>query len=229
MKESPPLEVNRNELGTSDGTPLAYAAALFKGTLPAYPDAVLRIVGNGTVAGMAQERLEGTLGVPKGKVQIFPVVDPRYQDTISIAIVYTPGKAGKRTVWVGFKLDLDNQYVNVTFEVSPDGAYVEEVGAQLTVLKQTIKKATSGGRVSDIKVATKVEGMAIFDRPTSDRVNLALKAKVKAAISGNVQLPVMKKPINVEFYGAGFSKYQDGKFKPGAEFGLMLTVPFDFL
>lgn len=228
MKESPALTVARHQLGTESGDPLPYIAALFKGSLPSWPAATLKITGNGMIAGMAQDRLEQSLGVPRGKTQIAQVFDRQYQDSVNISIVYFPPAAGTRSVWVAFQLDLEQLPISVEFEVSPDGAYVEEVKAEFDKLKAIVKKYASKG-VQNIKIGTKISGTALFDRETSTKVEQALKAKVKALLSADVRLPGMKRAVTIELYGSFFSKFEDGKSKSGIEGGLMLTVPYDFL
>lgn len=230
MIESPPLvlsetEVKHDQPG-SDGSRSAGVAALFQGTLLAYPRAVLKISGNSTIAGLMHDRLR-SCGVPQEKVVV--VRDWNNRDgKISIVIVYNTHPT-KRSVWVEFKLDLDSLPIKVEFEVSPDGAYVEEVKVQFERLKAEIKKQAFGGRVEKIKIGAKVEGLAQFDRPTSDRVETALKAKIKAVLSADVRFPGTKKFVTVELYGASGAKFEDGKVKPIFEGGVMLTVPFDVL
>jgi hypothetical protein len=230
MRVSPSIDVNRNDFDRTDGNALAYAAALLKGTLPTWPQAVLKLAGRDMVARAAQDRLEQVHGVPRGKAQVEPIFGAENPDSISVSIEYFPARPGMRKVWVEFKLDLESLPIKVDFEVSPDGAFVEEAKVDFDRLKTTIKKHAFGGRVQNIKIATKPGGIASFERPTSDKVKAALKAKIKAALSADVRLPGMRKPVNVELYGSIFSKFQDdGVIKNGGEAGLMLTVPFDFL
>ena len=130
-----------------------------------------------------------------------------------------------------FKPDSGEPPVDVPFEVSPDGREVE-VGAQVTVLKGYIKKYAGASsadpagrdRVRTIKIATKVIGLAQFDLGTQNQVATTLKAKVKEAIS----LEIVK-GLTVEFYGAGFAKYdtEKNKAKLGTEFGAGITITWD--
>ena len=129
-----------------------------------------------------------------------------------------------------FKPDSGEPPVDVQFEVSPDGREVE-VGTQVTVLKGYIKKYAASSadpsgrdRVRTIKIATKVIGLAQFDLGTQNQVATTLKAKVKEAIS----LEIVK-GLTVEFYGAGFAKYdtETNKAKLGTEFGAGITITWD--
>jgi len=226
MRESPPIAVARHQLGTEPGDPLPYIAALFKGSLPSWPAATLKITGNGMIGGMAQDRLERPLGVPRAKIQIAQVFDRQYQDSVNISIVYFPPAAGTQSVWVAFQLDLEQLPISVEFKVSPDGAYVEEVKAEFDKLKAVIKQYASRG-VQKIKIGTTISGTASWDRETSTKVERALEAKVKVLLSADLRLPGMARAITVELYGSFASKFDDKK--PGIEGGLMLTVPYDFL
>lgn len=231
MRETPPIEVHRDDVRKIDG-PLAYVAALLKGSLPVWPEAVARITGNGMIASSAWEQLERVHGVPTGHVRIDQVFRPKLHDSVSVAIVYAAASASTstRSVWVEFKLDLEALPIKVEFKVSPDGAYVEEVEAGLEKLKAVIKKHALGGRIQNIKIGTTPIGTAEFDRETSDAVKTSLKAKIKTALSADVQLPGMKRAVTVELYGSIFSKIQlDGVTKAGGEAGLTLTIPLDFL
>jgi hypothetical protein len=227
MKESPAIDVYRHEL---DSTPnkLEYSANLLKGSLSWWPRAFIKLTGNGTIAGMAQERLERLYGVPRDKIATDQIYDRIYQDKISVSIVYVPQRPGTRSVWVEFVPDLIGAApIKVEFEVSPDGAFVEEVKTQLDLLKKEIKSRARLG-VQKIKFGTKVEGIAIFDREVSDKIKEAIKAKIKSVFAMDIRLPAMHKAITVEFYGALFSKFSEhSPTKHGFEGGLMFEIPFD--
>lgn len=227
MKESPPIKVTGHDLGTFEGSPLAYVAALFKGTLPSYPAAVLLIAGSSSVAGRAHDRLTNALGVPAYKIQQIPIADRQFQDSVNIVISYFPDPlaSGKQKLPVEFKVEWEK--VTVEFEVSPDGAYVEEIKAQWAPLKLLIKKHALSGITQNLKVGTKIESLISFDRETSVKIETSIKNKLKLALSADVLFPGTKKTINVEFYGAGGFKLKDGSIKPVFEGGVMLTVPFD--
>ncbi len=231
MKESPAITVTdqRQDLETAPGSKLAYVAALFKGTLPAWPGATLKLAGDGMLAGQLQDRLERSLGVPSGKIRIAQIPNSGFPK-VDISIVYFSGHKGIRKVWVEFKVADFGLPVNVEFEVGPDGAYVEEVKVQFDRLKQEIKKEALRGKVQNIKIVTKIEGLAEFDRERSDKVKEKLKAKIKAGLTANVRLPGTARSINVQLTGALFVKLDEtGKVKPGGEVFLLLTIPFDFL
>jgi hypothetical protein len=214
-------------LGTEPGDPLPYVAAIFKGSLTAWPQATLKITGNGMIGGMAQDRLERPLGVARDRIQIAQVYDRQYQDSVNISIVYFPPAAGTRSVWVAFQLDLEQLPISVEFEVSPDGAYVTEVKAEFDKLKATIKKYASRG-VQNIKIGTSVSTSLQLDREVSTKVEQAIQTKVKALLSADLRLPGMARAITVQLYGSFFTKFDD-KTKSGLEGGLILTVPYDFL
>lgn len=229
MQESPAIVIERSEMGTHEGSKLAYLAAMIQGTLPVWPKAYVRLAGNGLLAGQAQERLERSLGVPRGAARVDQIHDGKHQDQIGASIVYFPATARTRTVWVEFKIDLDAIPVNVEFEVSPDGSYVEEVKLQFDRLKAVIRKHAFEGKVQNLKIGTKVEGVAGFDREVSDRIKESIKLKVKAALIADVRLPGTGRTINVQLTGGLIWKHEEGKTKLAGEGMLQLTVPFDFL
>ncbi len=231
MRQAPPLKVTRNQIeesnSTADGSPLPYAAALFKGALQVYPAAVMLIAGSSTLAGVAGERLASGLGVPSRSIQIIPMSGLPYQDAVDLVIDYFPDPAtiGKKTSAVEFEVKMNK--VSVEFEVSPDGAYVEEVKGQWAPLKMHIRKHAALSLVQNLKIGTKIESIFSFDRKTSVQVETSIKNKIKLALSGDTRIPGTKRSINVEFYGAGGFKLQDGAVKPVFEGGLVVTVPFD--
>jgi hypothetical protein len=239
MTKSPPIQVQRSEVelenATNNGMPLPYIAALFKGTLQAYPEAVLLIGGSLGVAKIAQEKLEGSLGVPLNKIEIISIPDLRFKDKVSIEISYFPDASRshnvsfKRKVCVEFEVKLDK--VELEFEFSPDGALLEEAKINWSPLKALIGRQSSGGLVQNIKLAAKFSSSVSFDRQTLAKVETTIANKMKAVLSADVKIPGTKKLINVEIYGAGGSKYKlnDGTSKSVFEGGVMFTVPFDFL
>lgn len=241
MTKSPPIQVQRNQVefenATTNGMPLPYIAALFKGTLPAYPEAVLLISGSLGVAKIAQDKLERLLGVPLNKIEILSIPDPRLQDKVNIEISYFPDASRsadvtyslKRKCWIEFEAKLDK--VEVEFEFLPDGALLEEAKIEWSPLKALIGRQSSGGLVQNIKLAAKFNSSVSWDRQTLAKVETTITNKMKLALSADVNIPGTKKLINVELYGAGGSKYKlnDGTTKNVFEGGVILTVPFNFL
>lgn len=239
MTKSQPIQVQRSEVefenATNNGMPLPYIAALFKGTLQAYPEAVLLIGGSLGVAKIAQEKLERSLGVPLNKIEIISIPDLRFQDKVNIEISYfsdvsrSHNVTFKRKVWVEFEVKLDK--AELEFEFSPDGALLEEAKINWSPLKALIGRQSSGGLVQNIKLATKFSSSVSFDRQTLAKVETTIANKMKVVMSADVNIPGTKRLINVELYGAGGSKYKlnDGTIKSVFEGGVMFTVPFDFL
>jgi hypothetical protein len=162
MRQSPPLSVKRDEVeagnSTSDGQPLPYVAALFKGTRheKAYPGAALLIAGSSTVASMARDRLVNPLGVPSQNIHTIPLSGLPYQDRVDILIDYFPDLAAisKKKSSVEFEVKMDK--VSVEFELSPDGAYVEDIKGQWAPLKMHIRKHAAMGLVQNLKIGTKI-------------------------------------------------------------------------
>ncbi len=241
MTKSQPIQVQRSEVelgnATNNGMPLPYIAALFKGTLQAYPGAVLLISGSLGVAKIVQEKLQSSLGVPPNKIEIMSIPDLRLQDKVNIEISYFPDVSRSPNVgfflnikgWIEFEAKFEK--VEMEFEFSPDGALLEEAKINWSPLKVLIGRQSSGGLVQNIKLATKFSSSVSFDRQTLAKVETTIANKMKVALSADVNIPGTKKLINVELYGAGGSKYKlnDGTIKSVFEGGVMFTVPFDFL
>jgi hypothetical protein len=241
MEQSPAIQVKRFQVergdAINDGMPLPYVASLFKGTLPAWPGAVLLIGGSLGVAKIAQQKLEQSLGVPSNRIEIISIPDPRLNDTVNITISYYPNSSfnnprfnlgNKQPVWVEFEVKPDK--VEIEFEFSPDKALLEDIKMDWAPLKMLIKKHTAMGMIQNLKIGAKINSSISFDRETLAKVETSVKEKLKLALSGDVRLPGTNKPINIELYGAGGFKYKlnDGTIKPVFEGGVMLTVPFDF-
>lgn len=245
LTESPEIRVDTlaEAQSTGPGSKAAYVAALLKGTLAQWPEAVLRLSGGDFIGTEFAKRLLA-LGIPPRKIerlsinssQVLRNVTPGLANPFSlrvngigVAIVYRPGF--KRKVSMQFKPDTGEPPVDVQFEVSPTGTEIE-VGAEIAILKNYIKRfagasssdASGRDRIRTIKIATKVAGLAQFDMEMQNRVAATLKLKVKEALTFQVA-----KPVAIEFYGAGFAKYDLEKNKPkiGTEFGVGVTFSFD--
>lgn len=243
MTESPELRVETlsEAQPTSAGSKAAYVAALFKGTLPKWPEAMIRISGGAFIASEFERGLIAC-GVPPRKIEIFtidgskvfPDLTPGFKPLksaagVGVQILYRPEQ--KRTVSAQFKMATGEPPVEVQFEVSPSGTEVE-VGAQISVLKGYILKYAGASsadpsgkdRIRTIKIATKIVGLAQFDVGTQNKVATTIAGKVKEALTIQIS-----KPLAIEFYGMGIAKYDTEKkeSKLGSEFGLGLTITFD--
>jgi hypothetical protein len=230
MRQSPPLTISRDHIdspsATIPGSPLFYIASIFQVTLVTHPDAVLLLAGSSSLASAAVGRLTRTLTLPQHKMQIVPLSIPQYTDQISVIIDYYPSPnvaQGKSCV----EFEVDVMKFSVDFEVSPDGAYVEEVKTQWEPLRLYIKVQGNLGLRERIKIATKIVSVFAFDRIASDRVESSVKNKIQLALSADTLIAGTNRTINVEFFGAAGMKLQDGSVKPFFEGGLKLTVPFD--
>ena len=238
MNQSPAIQVTRKEVESVDATvpgkPLPYVAALFKGTLPAYPNAVLLIGGSLGVARIVQQKLEQPLGIPSNKIEIVSIPDSRLNDTVNISISYYPNSyfntwTAKQKVWVEFEVKGDA--VEIEFEFSPDNVLLEDIKVDWKPLKMLIAKNATGQTIQNITLTTKIKSSVSFDRETLAKVETSIKEKVQVGVSADFRFPGTRKQINIELYGSGGFKYQlnDGKIKPVFEGGVMFTVPFDFL
>lgn len=230
MRQSPPLMISRGDIegqhSTVPGSPLPYVAALFLPALLTHPDAVILLAGPSPLAGTARDRLAHFLAVPSHKIHIVPLSAPQYTNQIAAIIDYFPEPAlfalPKSSV---VEFDTNLQKFKVDFEVSPDGAYVEEVKAQWAPLKFNILAQAPLAAVGvPIKVGTKIVSVFAFDRVTAVNVENSVKNKIEFALK--VGEPSLQQ-VGVDFYGAAGMKLQDGATKPLFEFGVRLTVPFD--
>ena len=227
MNESHPIRVTGHDLGSV----VPNIAALFKQVLTIHAGAMLRITGSSTLAAKVQDRLRD---IASGdRFQIVAVTGPQYNDSVDVVIVFFPifgppvaPANGKRKVPVQFKLDLEALPITVDFEVSSDGT-VEEIKAQWYPLKAKIREYALNGRVKNIKIATKIEGVALFDRQAAGNFETALKAKIRSAFSADVLFG--NQMINIEFYGAAAMKFKGDETKSIFEGGFMLTVPHNLL
>lgn len=237
------INVTRDEIDAASpavpGSKLGYAAELFKRIQQVRPDAALLISGNILIAGLAKTKLGNVFGVSPNKIDA--VKDLAVQPPNSANIIlsfsgnihpnYIPSFVNpneRHKVKAEFKVEWEK--VEIEFEVSPDGAFVEEIQAKLQPLKLLIKKhAVAGLSQNYLKIATKIDSVVSFERKTSVRIETELKEKLKLSLSKDILFPGTKKTINVEFYGGGGIKLADGSIKPVFEGGVMLTVPFDLL
>jgi hypothetical protein len=225
MRKSPTIEVREHELDAAEGNKLAYVAQLYKGSVPAWPAAIIAITGSTGCGSKAADRLYNKYGVPSSRITIVPGYSGPQGDQAAIGLIYFPEPAGTKKFKLQFKFDL-GEIVEVEFEVSPDGAYVESVEATVEMLKKKIKEKAFGGRVKDIKVAVKPSVEIEWEREVSTKAKMEITNKLKVALEGEVKLPG-NITVKVELYGSFFRKYPaDEAPKTGIEGGLVLSVPF---
>jgi hypothetical protein len=115
---------------------------------------------------------------------------------------------------------------SVDFEVSPDGAYVEEVKAQWDPLKLYLRQRALLAFGQPVAVGTKIVSVFAFDRVASDKVETSVKEKIQVALKVG---EASNRRVSVELFGAAGLKLQDGSIKPIFEVGVSLSVPFDLL
>lgn len=228
MRQSPPLAIPRGEIespsATTPGKPLPYIAAHFLASMLAYPQAVILLAGPSTLASVARDKLSHSLAVPSNRIQIVPLQFLPYRDQVSAIVDYWPDHTINIARSGAAEFQIDFMKFNVDFDVSPDGAFVEEVMVQWKPLKTYIKLAAVSGLNTRIKVATTIVSVFAFDRPASDRVEFNLKEKIKAGLGVDVGAA---RRVNVEFFGAAGIKLQDGSSKPFFEAGAVFSVPLD--
>jgi hypothetical protein len=217
MTHSPPLVVDSRDDIDSDADPsqakLAYFVAIFNGSRRNYSKAQIILTGNAMAVNRVQAALTGRHNVPSNKIIAdYDNVTPGGR-MVQLRIAYNAYSTPKKVV-VSFQDDLMS-IVNVEFEVSPDGAYIEEVAGQLTPLKLKIKERLAKNQLRNITFKTKAAGIAGFDRETLAKVETSLKGKIQASISAELHLPGTKAtPIIVELSGWFGTKIYSNALKP---------------
>lgn len=235
MNESHPIKMSREDVLYNSTLVTDLANMFNKGTLPIHPAAILRITGTPLVVHTLQDRLMHTHGVPKDKIQIIPINDQHF--SVDVVIVFSPvfgppPPAGKQKFKVELKADDKPLPFEIEFETSPDGTMVKEVQVQWdSPLKKVIDDSVRM-KVRHLKIATKVKGLAGFDRTALNNIDRELKLKIYNTLS--FYLKTGSQHIKIEFYAAGGIKYakseappQDYKFKAFGEVGAVITFPFD--
>ena len=233
MRKSPTIFVRKHELEDPngpnterpEGDKLLYVAQLFRTTLVKWPDAFISIVGNTHVGWLAVKLMNEKHGIPE---EYFTVTrgdtGPQY-DRVTIGIIYFSAPPGTQSVKLEFEFDL-GEIIELEYEVSPDGAYIEEVSGNITLLEKMIKQKAFGGRVRDIKAEVKAEFAIAWEREVSTKVEIEITKKLTASLGATVKLPGGTK-INVELYGSFFRKFPGGTPPKGAvEGGIILSFPF---
>lgn len=235
MSKSPPMEIKGRDPEANARAQLVYVAEIFKTTMRANALATLEIMGSsGSYIDQISQALE-KLQIPRQKIVPIVVSSPfaamippiGYNSPVPTfngegsASIYIDYGAGRQRVTVQFKRDENALPIEVEFEVEPDGTMLKEVKVEwATPLKTAV--ATAGVGVGGVKFATKIVGLAGFDRKTVNNIETELKGKLKQALT--VYLKTVGK---IEFYGAIGVKYADEKFKPVAEAGVLFEIPFD--
>jgi hypothetical protein len=235
MNESHPIKMTREDVYYNSGMVTDLANMFSKGALPIHPAAILRITGTQLVADLLLDRLVHTHGVPKDKIQTIPINNQNF--SVNVVIVFSPIFGPPLPPFnnrfkVELKLDGKPLPFELEFETSPDGTMVSGVQVQWdTPLKTVIDDSVRMG-VRNLKFATKVKGLAGFDRKTLDTIDRELKLKIYNSLS--FYLRSGSQYIKIEFYAAGGIKHgkddappHDYKFKPFGEVGGMVTFPFD--
>ena len=228
MRQSVPLAVTRSDIQNADATfpgrPLSFVATIYHGGKIAFPQSVILVAGPAMLASRAADRLATELAVPADRLQIIPLSFPQQQDQVWLIIDFFPDPAVDPSKPAVMTLDVDLMKFSVDMQVSPDGAFVEEVQAQWEPFKLYIKQRAILGLGQKISVGTKIISVFAFDRPASDRVELSVKEKIKLALKADVG---PGRRVQVELFGAAGIKLQDNSVKPLFEAGVLLTVPFD--
>lgn len=263
MRVSPSIEVQEHEMKNMlAGNKLGYIAAIFKGTVgigmpatqmtgdvvskrvdPPWPGAVLQIEGPTNYAWDIVKQLETFHGVPQRFIKVISKPATSFNNvggyftTAKVSIEYYPKPARTKTVGMQFSIadayNMLKDSLNVDIELSPDGATVNEISAEITKLKFMIKQQVDRYGVRNIKVATKPVGIVSWDREVSTKAQQEIKLKLKTVLEGEIKLPVGGggaigggTGITVQFYGSLFQKFQeDGVIKPGWEAGFMIVIP----
>jgi hypothetical protein len=244
MSKSPPIDIKGNNPETDSQAQLAYVAELFKGTMLARPFATLQVMGSSGYYLSLIEQGFVKLQIPRQKIELlvltnttalpgigFQSLPPNWnlQNSASIVIDYGENKTGKQKFTVAFKPD-DKSPIEVEFEVAPDGSMLTEVKAEWsTPLKIAISDAARMG-YRQVKFATKIVGIAGFDRKTVNNIETELKGKLKQTLSFYLRTQGHEY-VKIQFYGAIGVKYSDSnpdeKYKMIKEGGFLFEVPFD--
>lgn len=243
MSSSTPMIIEGKLTESYAKQQLIYLASLFNGTLRAIPLANLHIATDShTYFNSIQQELT-ILGVPVSKI-VPLIVTNAYaptqmgvmpgavnlleikKDSATITINYPESNPGKQRLTVAFKPEGNSFPVEVDFEVMPDGTMLSEVKAEWsTPLKILITDSARMG-VRNVKFATKIVGLAGFDRKTVNSIETELKGKIKLSFSGFLKIKGHEF-LKIQFYGAVGGKYAEEKFKPIGEVGVLFEIPFD--
>jgi len=254
MRVSPSTEIRRSEMDEQPRNKLTYISQIFKTTVgvggmptqmagdvvvkrvaPPWPGAVLQIEGASNYARELAEKFETIHGIPQSYTKVIPKKAESFESDFlnqaKVSIEYFPKPPGTQTIGVHFSVrdafNVVKESFNVEFELSPDKAYVTEVSAEINRLKMLLVQQAHGGRVKNIKIATKPIGIVSWEREVSTKAQADIKLKIKASLEGQITLPISGgTTVKIELYGSLFKKFQeDGVIKNGIEAGFVLTIP----
>jgi hypothetical protein len=146
---------------------------------------------------------------PKGQV----IIDP-FAERQPVRATRTLETQIEVTVWddkgIGKKLPGP---MKVTFNVGPNG--FEEVGGELTLLKQKLKNQMFFGAINKVEISLKAEGKLDFDKSTARRLIGDWGAKLKSSLEFEIKIPKTSITIGVE---ATLGVDQAGKPSPELKF-----------
>jgi hypothetical protein len=241
MSTSPPTEIIGSNPKVSAQAQLAFIAELFRGTVFAMPNAKLQIMGSSYLyvneIADAFENLQVqrqqivplviTNSIvsppPSGFSQISPNLDLTNKATV--VIDYGDLRPTKRFS-VQFKVENNHIPIKAEFEVAPDGSMLSEVKVEwATPLKWMISDSARKG-IRNVKIATKIIGIAGFDRVTVIKIETELKAKLKASFSFFHKI-AGNEYIKIQFYADAGIKHAHGENKLIGGGGVLFEVPFD--
>jgi hypothetical protein len=148
------------------------------------------------------------------------------EKSASVTIDYGNGASNRQRFTIEFKPEEKSPPVEVEFEASPDGTMLSEVKAEwATPLKKVIADSARLG-VRNVKFATKIIGLAGFERETLDKIEKELKLKLKQTLTLFLRT-TGNEYLKIQFFGAVGAKYADDKFKSFGEGGVLFEIPFD--
>ncbi len=241
MSTSPPMEIVGTNPEINARPQLVYVAALFKGTLQAKPLATLQVTGTtGFYVDQIVQALE-KLQVPRPKILPLVFTNPVALPPISfssmppnfnieyratILIDYGDSNPHRQKFSVAFKPEGKEFPIEVEFEVAPDGTNLTEVKAEWSTPLKTVIGDSARMGYRQVKFATKIVGLAGFDRKTVNNIETELKGKLKQTLSFYLRTSGHEY-VKIQFYGAIGAKYADDKVKPLGEVGFLFEIPFD--
>lgn len=219
---------------------LAYVAQLFRGSLLAYPNAVLIVTGPNDYCKSIEGYLTKQLQVALAKIRSGPAIpivspiplppspygtpSPMFQKPeerrASIRIEYGPPV---RKLKVTFAPDPPRQSFEIEFEEYPDGRLKVVQGKWETTLKKMITDSKQMG-IRQVKIGMKIAGQVDLDRNSLQKIETAVKNKLEAFSTLAMQTPVGM--LMLKFYWTFGLKQSNGKNKEYQEFRLLFEIRF---